>query len=90
MSGLVADDPEYWVLRVVPMNCCEGARSGVHGLTCRTHELTAAGDLAYVGGELVEPVEVYTTEDAAMRRARAEAARTGQTYKVTLVLDLDL
>jgi len=86
----MADDPEYWVLRVVPVGCCEGARTGVHLVSCRTHALVAAGDLHYVGGELVEPIEVYTCAEDATARAAVEAGRTGGVYKVTMVMDVDV
>ncbi len=91
MSGMVADDPEYWVLRVCSIDCCpisQMSQGLAHDESCRTHAHVVAGDLAYVNGELVEPIEVYTTEADAKRRAMQEAARTGHVYKVSLVLEV--
>jgi len=81
---------EYWVMRVL------GPRSAVQSWMKRADPDKVAalqaridsGELAYCGGELCEPVEVFDNQEDATSRAAKEHARTGNVHKVVLTAEL--
>lgn len=81
---------EYWVMRVL------GPRSAVESWVTRAdpEKVTAlqaridSGELAYCGGELCEPVEVFDNQEDATIRAAKEHTRTGNVHKVVLNAEL--
>jgi hypothetical protein len=64
----------YWVLKVLGPE--------------QVRELTPAmiSELECVSGELCEPIDSYSSQDAASERALREHRRTGVVHKVTFVI----
>jgi len=70
---------EYWAMRVI------ADAEGMKDLQAKVD----SGELAYVNGELCEPLEVYDHEAAALARCTRDSARRGWTCKVVLNVDIE-
>jgi hypothetical protein len=67
---------EYWAMRIIT------DASGMKDLQARVDN----GELAYVNGDLCEPLEVYKTEAEAIDRCARESSTRSWDCKVVMVL----
>lgn len=79
---------EFWVMRIVH-TAIEIKKLGEPLIAIKYAKQLASGDLNYVNGELVEPIEVYEDQDTARSKAVEFTARTGFIAKVVMNADLD-
>lgn len=84
---------EFWVFRIIAnREECRELHGTNHPQVDAWNKLIASGDICYVNGDLVEPIEVYEGVDAqerATERALVEASKhPGKNYKVVLNAEL--